>query len=79
MKKILLIISAVLALNSLTANPVDVNVAKALGQKFMGADVSLAYTAYAERGEACFYVFNVGESGFIIVSAHDFYRPIIGY
>ena len=79
MKKILLIISAVLALNSLTANPVDVNTAKALGQKFAGADVSLAYTAFADRGEACFYVFNVGETGFVIMSADDFYRPIIGY
>ena len=79
MKKILLIISAVLALNSLTANPVDVNTAKALGQKFAGTDVSLAYTAFAERGEACYYVFNIGETGFVIMSADDFYRPIIGY
>ena len=61
------------------ANPVDVNRAKALGQKFAGADVTLAYTAYAERGEACYYVFNVGESGFVIMSADDFYRPIIGH
>lgn len=57
----------------------DVNTAKALGHKFMGADVSLAYTSYADRGEACFYIFNVGESGFVIMSADDFYRPIIGY
>ena len=70
------------------ANPVDVNKAKSLGQKFVGAhfemshrdlDMTLAYTAYADRGEACFYVFNVGEEGFIILSADDFYRPIIGY
>ena len=70
------------------ANPVDVNKAKSLGQKFVGAhfemshrdlDMTLAYTSYADRGEACFYVFNVGEDGFIILSADDFYRPIIGY
>ena len=79
MKKIILIISAILALNSLTANPVDVNEAKALGQKFAGADVTLAYTAMSDRGEACFYVFNVGDSGFVILSADDFYRPIIGH
>jgi hypothetical protein len=88
MKKILLIIIAIFALNTLTANPVDVNEARALGQKFVdanfevahrGLDVSLAYTAFADRGEACFYVFNAGDSGFVIVSADDFYRPIIGY
>ena len=80
MKKLLLLVIVLLSFSSLlTANPVDVNEAKALGQKFMGADVSLAYTAYADRGEACFYVFNVGESGFVIMSADDFYRPIIGY
>lgn len=88
MKKILLIIAAVFALNTLVANPVDVNTAKAFGQKFVnvhfemqnrGNDLTLAYTDFADRNEACFYVFNVGESGFIIISADDFYRPIIGY
>ena len=68
-----------LATNVLMANPVDVNEAKALGQKFVGADLTLAYTAMSDRGEACFYVFNAGESGFVIFSADDFYRPIIGY
>lgn len=70
------------------ANPVDVNTALALGRKFSenhfdvarrGHDLALVYTAYADRGEACFYVFNVDDSGFIIVSADDVYRPIIGY
>ena len=78
MKKTLLIIAALLAFNTLTANPVDVNEARALGQKFVGSEVTLAYTAYVERGEACFYVFN-SENGFVILSADDFYRPIIGY
>ena len=88
MKKILLIIIALLAFNNLTANPVDVNKAQTLGQKFVNAhfemqnrgnDLALAYTAFVDRNEACFYVFNVGEQGFIILSADDFYRPIIGY
>ena len=88
MKKSFLIIIALLTINSLIANPVDESYAKILGQKFVAAnfemlhrdnDLSLAYTAHADRGEACFYVFNVGESGFIIVSADDFYRPVIGY
>ena len=77
-----------LGISVLMANPVDVNEAKALGQKFVdahfemsyrGLEMTLAYTANIERGEACFYVFNVGNDGFVILSADDFYRPIIGY
>lgn len=88
MKKHLLLIAVLLGFNTLMANPVDMNEAQALGQKFVGEHfamshrsnaLSLAYTAYADRGEVCFYVFNVGNDGFIILSADDFYRPIIGY
>ena len=88
MKKSFLFIIALLACDLVMANPVDVNMAKTLGQKFVenrfdvarqGHDLALAYTAYADRGEACYYVFNVGETGFIIMSADDCYRPIIGY
>ena len=79
MKKALLLFAIALGVNVLFANPVDVNKAKALGQKFAGAEVTLAYTAYADRGEVCYYVFNVGDSGFVIMSADDFYRPIIGH
>ena len=79
MKKILLITIALLALNPLKANPVDVNEAKALGEKFMSASLTLAHSAYSYRGEACYYIFNKGEEGFVIISADDFYRPIIGY
>jgi len=79
MKKILFIIIALLALKTLTANPVDVKKAQMLAQKFVSADLTLAYTAYADRGEACFYVFNDGENGFVIISSDDFYRPVIGY
>ena len=88
MKKSFLLIIALLAFNSLIANPVDVNEAQALGKKFVdnhfemshrGLELSLAYTANADRGESCFYIFNVGNDGFIILSADDSYRPIIGY
>ena len=70
------------------ANPVDVAYAQALGGKFVDAnfeashrnlDLTLAYTAFTDRNESCFYVFNVGNEGFIIISADDFYRPVIGY
>lgn len=78
MKKSYLLIIALLAFNSLIANPVDVTEAKVLGQKFMDAPLTLAYTAFSNRGEACYYVFN-DEKGFVIISADDFYRPVIGY
>lgn len=88
MKKLLLLLVIALNINVLTANPVDINEALALGQKFVdsnfgmlhrGLALSPAYTAFSDRGEACFYVFNVGNKGFVIISADDFYRPIIGY
>lgn len=88
MKKLFFLLAIAFSINVLNANPVDENMAKTLGGKFVaahfgiqnrGLDLTLAYTAYADRGEACFYVFNVGETGFIIMSANDFYRPVIGY
>lgn len=42
-------------------------------------DLTLVQTAHSERGEACYYIFNVGETGFVIMAADDNYRPIIGY
>ena len=70
------------------AGPVDQETAKRLGQAFVASkfeptrqtsDLSLVFTAYSERGEACYYIFNVGNTGFVIMAADDHYRPIIGY
>ena len=70
------------------ANPVSVSQAKYVGQQFVQAkfepsrqssDLTLVYTGASYRGEACFYVFNVGENGFVMVSADDYFRPILGY
>ena len=72
-------IACAMSLNMVMAHPVDVNKAKTLGQKFLDAPLTLAYTAYAHRGDACYYVFNNENVGFIILSADDFYRPVIGY
>lgn len=86
MKRSLLLFVVMLAFNTIFANPVDVNRAKDLGRKFVGANfqqksnlLELAYTMKTESGKPCFYVFNVGEHGFIFVSANDFMRPILGY
>ena len=87
MKKTFLILaSALLAVVSMHAGPVDVNRAQTLGVKFMNANTevkttqaSLSYTAYADNGQAAFYVFAVQPRGFVIVSADDRAMPVLGY
>ena len=80
----------VLALTSLVmqAGPVSQETARRLGQSFVSSnfeftrqssDLSLVYTAFSDRGEACYYVFNVGDTGFVIIAGDDHYRPVIGY
>ena len=75
-----------LIIGGLQAKPVDVETAKSLGIKFMNvntnvksATASLAYTALADNGQACFYVFAMHPKGFVIVSADDRAKPILGY
>jgi hypothetical protein len=88
MKKVLsLLVAVVLGMGALFANPVDVNTAKSLGQKFVqakfemksAADLQLYYTVTSDNGEPCAYVFNMGNEGFVIVAASDNVRPILGY
>ncbi|MBQ2853560.1 MAG: Spi family protease inhibitor, partial [Bacteroidales bacterium] len=84
MKRSFLLAIVLLAFNSLFANPVDVNMAKGLGQKFVSANfeqksssLELVYTMNTELGEPCFYVFSVSNHGFVIVSADDCAHPIL--
>ena len=89
MKKYLMsLLALVFGIGMVQANPVSVSQAKYVGQQFVQAnfeqsrqsdDLTLVYTGTSTRGEACFYVFNVGSKGFVMVSADDFYRPIVGY
>ena len=86
MKNTAFTIAFVLLICSLQAKPVDVQTAKSLGVKFMkvntemkSASAELTYTAYADNGQAAFYVFAVQPRGFVIVSADDRARPILGY
>ena len=72
--------------SGLQAKPVDVATAKSLGIKFMNtntairsAQADLVYTACADNGQAAFYVFGVQPKGFVIVSADDRAKPILGY
>ena len=77
---------AMLFFGTMQADPVDVATAKSLGVKFMKANTAikaeaaeLTYTAYAENGQAAFYVFALQPKGFVIVSADDRAKPILGY
>lgn len=89
MKKLLVFVAvAILGIGSLSAKSVDVNTAKSLGQKFVLAnfesnrsigDLELVYTVTSDNGQPCVFVFNVGDTGFVIVSATDNVRPILGY
>ena len=89
MKKVLFLLVAVICgINVLTAHPVDAEKAKAVGRNFVSAnfemksqavDLQLVSSGVSNRDEVCFYVFNVGNEGFVIVSADDRFRPIVGY
>jgi hypothetical protein len=85
-KAIFTLLLATLFFGALQANPVDVATAKSLGIKFMKTNTAikavgaeLTYTAYAENGQAAFYVFALQPKGFVIVSADDRAKPILGY
>ena len=77
-----------LGATALNARPVDVAQAKIVARKFADAnfdnqlksnDLQIVYTGVSDRNETCFYVFNSGEESFVIVSADDRFRPIVGY
>ena len=89
MKKYLMsLLALVLGLGLAQANPVTPSQAKYVGQQFVQANfeqsrqsdaLTLVYTGASYRGETCFYVFNVGDNGYVMVSADDYFRPILGY
>ena len=86
MKKTIITMLLALAFVGMQANPVDVETAKSLGIKFLNcnteiksASADLAYTAFADDGTPCFYVFAMQPKGFVIVSADDRSKPILGY
>lgn len=89
MKKYLLsLLAFVIGVNMAIAGPIDNQLAQSFGEKFVqanfdlqrqGSDLILVHTATSERGSNLYYIYNVGNEGFVIVSAVDSYHPIIGY
>ena len=86
-KSILIIMAVILGAGTAFAGPVDQNTAKSVGQKFVMANFKAAgnatiehvYTFTDDSGAASVYVYNVGENGFVMVSADDNFRPIVGF
>ena len=83
MKRILFLLPCILlVLSHLCANPVDVATAKRVGQGF--AQTALQVSSRTSELQLVavqdqYYVFNVGDAGFVIVSSDDRFRPIVGY
>ena len=87
-KHITLLLVLLFSATTLLARPVDETQAKAIALQFLSAkldnqlrdnDLQLVYTGTSTRGETCFYVYNAGTTSFVIVSADDRFRPIVGY
>ena len=79
MKRILLVFTLLLSFAAAHAAPVGMEEARSLGQRYVNtcfnapSELSLVYS------QPSFYVFNVGNTGFVILSSDDCYRPLIGY
>ena len=88
MKKIIYSLSAALMLTaSANAGVVFNNTAQAVAANFYAqatqkkvSDIKLTYTELSSAGEPVYFAFNVnGSEGFVLVSAEDAGRPILGY
>lgn len=83
MKRTLLsLLVMTLVFSNLWAAPVDQATARKVAESF--AQTSFAFPARADEmhlvaATDAYYVFNFGTKGFIIVSADDSFRPIVGY
>ena len=83
MKKIALLVTALMfCLNILQSTPINQSTALTAAQKFASAQFAIERVVpqlvYTGQNEA-FFVFNIGESAFVIIAGDDAHRPVIGY
>ena len=81
-KRLFTLLLIILSFSQLIGAPVEVNTARQAAQGFVR-------TAFAESSRStaldlvmttdAYFVFNVGQTGFVIVSADNCFRPIVGY
>ncbi len=88
MKKHLLLILALAITSTLFAAPISTGTAVEWANRFIKnnnlhmqqvTSDHLVFTERSAEGNPVYYVFNVSNDGFIIVSAEDFTLPILGY
>ena len=84
-KSLFLMLTLALFVGQLIASPVDVNLARQLGLKYVQgnatkrvAELDLAYTQTTESGANALYVFNF-DGGYMIMAADDVAQPILAY
>ena len=73
--------------NETFAKQVEASTAKKTAENFLysnakisSAELNLSYTEKSQSGDADFFIFDINNhSGFIIISADDAVRPVIGY
>ena len=67
---------------ALQAKPIDRNLALTAAQKFATTQFTMERTTpqlvYTGQDEA-YYVFNIGDHGFVIIAGNDAHRPVIGF
>lgn len=87
MKRITTFFAMMICAIVVMANPVEPQQAQTVARHFMmrqmpavtrSTECTLAYTKSNDRSDALFYVYNVG-GGFVIVSADDAVKPVLGY
>ena len=82
MKKYLSLLLLALCTTALQAKPISASIAQSAAQKLADAQLAIERATpnlvYTGPNEA-FYVFNVGDHGFVIISGDDAYHPVIGY
>ena len=82
MRKLSLFLLALLFVSTATASPIDFSLAQVAAQKFATAQFAVERATlelvYTGQNEA-YYVFNIGDHGFVIIAGDDAHRPVIGY
>ena len=81
-KKLLALLAILLGISQLMAAPVDESIARRAGGQF--AQTALGTVSRTNEMRLvmvtdAYFVYNVGQTGFVIVSADDRFRPIVGY
>lgn len=81
-KPLLFAFILIVSIISIQARPIDCSLAFIAAQQFsstqFAAERDVPELVFTGAGEA-FFVFNIGEHGFVIIAGDDAHRPIIGY